>query len=77
MNNVSAKQIGRIGGTAAMACQGKPARRLVRAVTAALRSWRRRARQRRILAGLDDQLLRDIGRSRAQAARETGKPFWR
>jgi uncharacterized protein YjiS (DUF1127 family) len=36
-----------------------------------------RARQRRALACLDDRLLRDIGLSRAAAAREAAKPFWR
>jgi uncharacterized protein YjiS (DUF1127 family) len=40
-------------------------------------SWIERARQRRALAGLDDQMLRDIGITRADAAREAGKPFWR
>jgi uncharacterized protein YjiS (DUF1127 family) len=39
-----------------------------------------RARQRRALAELaarDDYLLDDIGVSRAAAAREAAKPFWR
>lgn len=35
-----------------------------------------RARQRRLLLGLDDHLLRDIGVTRADALREAGKPFW-
>ena len=39
--------------------------------------WIERTRQRRALAGLDDQMLRDIGITRAEAARECGKPFWR
>jgi uncharacterized protein YjiS (DUF1127 family) len=33
--------------------------------------------QRRALARLDDRLLGDIGLSRADAAWEGGKPFWR
>jgi uncharacterized protein YjiS (DUF1127 family) len=45
-------------------------------VVTTLRQWRRRARARRELAGLDDYLLRDIGLSRSQAQFESGKPFW-
>jgi uncharacterized protein YjiS (DUF1127 family) len=40
-------------------------------------SWIERARQRNALAGLDDAMLRDIGITRVEAAREGGKPFWR
>jgi uncharacterized protein YjiS (DUF1127 family) len=40
-------------------------------------SWIERARQREALAQLDDHTLRDIGVTRAEAARESGKPFWR
>ncbi len=36
-----------------------------------------RSRGRGSLAELDDRLLRDIGVSRAEALRESGKPFWR
>jgi uncharacterized protein YjiS (DUF1127 family) len=39
--------------------------------------WRARGRQRRALARFDDHLLRDIGRSREEAARECAKPVWR
>lgn len=39
--------------------------------------WSERARQRRLLADLDERLLKDIGLSRADASHETGKPFWR
>lgn len=38
--------------------------------------WRERARQRAILATLDDRMLRDVGIDRASASREAGKPFW-
>jgi uncharacterized protein YjiS (DUF1127 family) len=40
-------------------------------------SWIERARQRQTLAELDDQMLRDVGITRVEAAREAGKPFWR
>jgi uncharacterized protein YjiS (DUF1127 family) len=42
-----------------------------------LLDWQERARQRRELLGLGDRALRDIGRSRADAIREGGQPFWR
>jgi uncharacterized protein YjiS (DUF1127 family) len=39
--------------------------------------WIARVRQRDALAALDDHELRDIGITRAEAAREWEKPFWR
>jgi len=39
--------------------------------------WIERVRQRDALAALDDHQLRDIGITRAEAAREWEKPFWR
>lgn len=39
--------------------------------------WVERRRQRRALYELSDELLKDIGVSRADALREAGKPFWR
>jgi uncharacterized protein YjiS (DUF1127 family) len=39
--------------------------------------WLERGRSRRVLAMLDDHQLRDIGISRADALRESAKPFWR
>ena len=36
-----------------------------------------RSRQRRALASLNDDQLRDIGLSRSDVAGETEKPFWR
>ena len=47
----------------------------------ALRSWWRQAlerrRQRRVLAGLDEHLLRDIGLTREQALAEAPRLPWR
>ena len=42
-----------------------------------IKRWIERTRQRRALASLDDAMLRDIGITRAEAARECEKPFWR
>ncbi|HKW54381.1 MAG TPA: DUF1127 domain-containing protein [Stellaceae bacterium] len=39
--------------------------------------WQRRARERKLLSAFDDRLLRDIGLTRVDAARECAKPFWR
>jgi len=39
-------------------------------------TWRIRARSRDELAQLNDQDLKDIGLSRADAYRESSKPFW-
>lgn len=39
--------------------------------------WIDRSRQRHVLAGLEDRMLRDIGITRVDAARECEKPFWR
>jgi len=38
--------------------------------------WRERARQRRHLAEMSPQMLRDIGVSVSAARAEAGKPFW-
>ncbi len=39
--------------------------------------WSERSRQRRDLAALDDRLLKDVGISPHDAAREIANPFWR
>jgi uncharacterized protein YjiS (DUF1127 family) len=39
--------------------------------------WIQRDCQRRALAQLDDRMLRDIGITRIEVARECAKPFWR
>ena len=40
-------------------------------------TWVTRVRQREILAGLDERMLRDIGLTPDAHAREVTKPFWR
>ncbi len=42
-----------------------------------LLTWQERASQRRLLASLEDRMLKDVGISRADAEREASKPFWR
>ncbi|MEQ9556241.1 MAG: DUF1127 domain-containing protein [Rhodospirillales bacterium] len=42
-----------------------------------LRLCRARTHQRRALSRLDARLLADVGLTRAEAARECAKPFWR
>jgi uncharacterized protein YjiS (DUF1127 family) len=39
--------------------------------------WIERARERQALAALNDHELRDIGITRAEAAREAERPFWK
>jgi uncharacterized protein YjiS (DUF1127 family) len=46
-------------------------------VTATLREWRRRTRERAQLGELDDRMLKDIGLTRADAEFLINKPFWR
>jgi uncharacterized protein YjiS (DUF1127 family) len=42
----------------------------------AINLWRERARQRRGLAEMSPEMLRDIGLSYSAARAEAGKPFW-
>jgi uncharacterized protein YjiS (DUF1127 family) len=42
-----------------------------------IKRWIERTRQRRALGSLDDAMLRDIGVTRVEAARECEKPFWK
>ena len=56
------------------------ARHVRDAVSAAfdrLLAWQDRAHSRRILRGLDDHMLRDIGIDRSTAETEGSMPFWR
>lgn len=41
-----------------------------------LYTWQSRASERAQLKAMDDYMLKDIGITRADAARETTKPFW-
>nr|WP_236620547.1 DUF1127 domain-containing protein [uncultured Pseudomonas sp.] len=41
-----------------------------------LLQWHELARQRRLLAGLSDEALKDIGLSRADIQEEIERPFW-
>lgn len=54
----------------------EPKASLLRTILAAVDTWIERHRQRNALLGLNDAMLKDIGISRADAAREGGKPFW-
>ena len=40
-------------------------------------TWQARAQERRLLLQLDERMLKDIGVTRADVAREAAKPFWR
>jgi uncharacterized protein YjiS (DUF1127 family) len=64
--------------------QKQPSRRVWQSIHAllargldVLHTWQQRYRGRRALLQLDDWLLKDLGYSRAAAAREARKPFWR
>ena len=52
-------------------------RQWLRRVLDTLPTWQERARGRYDLTHLDDRLLRDIGKTRADVALEVQKPFWR
>ncbi len=41
-----------------------------------IQTWLTLARERRLLAQLDDRALHDIGLSRADADEESRRPFW-
>ena len=56
---------------------GDPVRAAVTSWPRLVATWIERARQRRVLATLDDRLLADIGVTRTEAEFEGKKPFWR
>jgi uncharacterized protein YjiS (DUF1127 family) len=47
------------------------------AIVARVGHWIEVRRERRALASLSDELLKDIGFSRYDAVHEASKPFWR
>lgn len=68
---VAAPEVGLYGREFTRALQ-----RVAAHVFTALLDWQERARQRYRLAELDDRMLKDIGLTRADVAREVEKPFW-
>jgi uncharacterized protein YjiS (DUF1127 family) len=64
-------------GTPSHAVAGEVSRSLVIRANRTLRRWLSHAHQRASLTDLDDHLLRDIGKTRAQVEAEIRKPFWR
>ena len=64
-----------IGGmTAAI---GACAIRCALVVVETLLIWQQRAKDRHLLATMDDRMIGDVGLSRADIDREISKPFWR
>ncbi|WP_432695544.1 DUF1127 domain-containing protein [Marinobacterium sp. YM272] len=58
--------------------ESRPARTIKLAdLFSRLKEWHARARQRRQLATLPPEMLKDIGVSRTDALKEANKPFWR
>ncbi|MCF4124178.1 DUF1127 domain-containing protein [Methylobacterium sp. SyP6R] len=55
---------------------GAPRRRSAVSLLQRLELWADRWHERRALLACPDELLKDVGLSRADAAREAGKPFW-
>lgn len=50
--------------------------RLVGRIVTKILFWREVAIQREALGSLSDELLKDIGITRAEAVREASRPFW-
>ena len=55
----------------------RPIRAALAGLKAQLATWSARQRDRRALLALDDAALKDLGISRAQAAFDHNRPFWR
>jgi uncharacterized protein YjiS (DUF1127 family) len=51
--------------------------RALQHAAALLATWRRRLRERRELAAMDERTRHDLGLSRFDAFYEARKPFWR
>jgi uncharacterized protein YjiS (DUF1127 family) len=52
------------------------ASRAVDRVAALVLAWQERSADRARLAALDDRMLKDMGLTRADTAKESNKPFW-
>ena len=50
---------------------------IVTALLSHLAAWQQRSSTRRHLAGMSDDMLKDVGLSRADAHQESRKPFWK
>jgi uncharacterized protein YjiS (DUF1127 family) len=76
MNQIFApRTTGGFGGRAAVSVS--PAPSVLAKLVDTVILWHRRARDRQLLAELDDRLLGDMGISRGDAIHEGDKPFWR
>ncbi len=51
-------------------------RRVLRAIARCVWTWQERARERRHLADMTDQMRADVGLSAAWTSYEADKPFW-
>jgi uncharacterized protein YjiS (DUF1127 family) len=64
------------GGFADRIAAAPPDAGLAVRLLAILFGWHERVRQRRQLDALDERMLKDIGITRVDVAREAGKHFW-
>ena len=65
--------------TSAQPLRASRSSRVAGAISGAIETllvWRERRRERRDLASLNDQMLHDVGLTRADIEREYRKPFW-
>lgn len=51
--------------------------RAVPSIAGAVLAWLGRVRQRRVVYGLSDHMLKDVGLSRREAGHESNRQFWR
>ena len=56
--------------------QTLPSKPFFQTIADTVLDWQERARQRHMLAALDERMLRDMGLSRADVSTETEKAFW-
>ena len=77
MNRTTETIAADIGNAVALASPASTLRQTLLAFAGHYGAWISLSRQRRALAELDAHLLRDIGVTPYDAAREAAKPFWR